>query len=82
MGMRQNMVNFTIAIIFKGIFETQKSTENRKKISQLRQEIVRGPGVYHRRIKHNTPLRKIYVSLILAPRISNIADAPKKHDHP
>jgi hypothetical protein len=80
--MRQNMVNFTIAIIFKGFFETQKSTKNRKKIAQLRQGKIRRPGVYHGRINHNTALRKIYSLLIFALRILNIADAPKKHSHP
>ena len=78
MGMRQNMVNFTVAIIFKGVFETQKSTKNRKKIAQLRQGKIRRTGIYHGRINHNTALHKIYGLLIYALCILKLAGAPKK----
>jgi hypothetical protein len=80
--MRQNMVNFTIAIIFKGISETQKSTQNRKKFAQLRQGKIRRSSVYHRLVNYNTALREIYGLLSFALGTLNIADAPKKHIHP
>jgi hypothetical protein len=51
--MRCLMVNFTIAFIFKGNFETQKLTKNGEKFAEIREQKVQVLAVYLDSINHN-----------------------------
>jgi hypothetical protein len=55
--MHRIMVNFKSLHIFKGIFETQKSTRNGKNNAKIRALGTWGPRVYHRPIYHDGALR-------------------------
>ena len=47
------MTNFKSADIFKGILETQKSTQNGERFAKSGAKKTSGASVYHARIKHD-----------------------------
>jgi hypothetical protein len=52
------LVNIESAFIFKGLFETHKSTRNGQKYAKMRAKSARKSGVYHACVKHDKGLRE------------------------
>jgi hypothetical protein len=57
--MHRSMVNIKTANIFKGIFETQKSTRNGKNNAKMRALVTWRFRIYHAGIKQDRVLRKM-----------------------
>jgi hypothetical protein len=57
------LVKLRVAVIFKGIFETQKSTRNGENFAKSGALGTWAPAIYHPRINHAAPLYRLYQKL-------------------
>jgi hypothetical protein len=57
------MVNLRVAVIFKGIFETQKSTRNGENFAKSGALGTWAPAIYHPRINYAAPPFRLYHAL-------------------
>jgi hypothetical protein len=74
--MHRFTVNFTIAIIFKGILEMWNLAQNGKKFAKKWPRNVKFAAVYHARIYHGRPSCGLYASFMDVPAVSDSGGWP------